>query len=662
MTENRTQGLSIYPVKNPTDWQVRRKKGQMPDLSHARTVRKLLMCGVAVLEGQATLGLKCRFEIPDLWSSDLHLQPLGLWTNEAIVLACDRSGMWPFTRWTCQSVGGLKRLLRRMGVGGDSVYVVLHGGSEEGADSDLSQEGPDRGGKGQSSTRLTIETMCALWKRTFYWLASLYLLEVQSRDVPHVNVPGQGIVEGKEVAVTRSQRASVYLGIPFAAPPLKLLRFAPPVTRPLPTWNTPRNATEFAPACIQNEDDLKKHDRLFKQLLPEQAIKFSEDCLYLNVFVPDGTPPSEGWPVMVWLHPGDFNTGSTAWWDGSVLAIKQKVIVVTTAYRLNIFGFLTLMDGCPGNLGLLDQVAALDWVSTKIAVFGGSSENVCVFGHGAGGSSVGLHVLSPLSAGKFHKALAMSGSALKPGIIKDPEIQEMFANKLGSRGQKNRIISKWKRRKRRENGAKQVLTKELTLREASSRYNIPKSTLHDKTSTLNCGEESTATTCDLVSKESTGSPQDSTHETRISSPKNPRGLKILPTKQDSAMPSHRLALIQILFKLFINCLHYQMLQKKQQKKRLAAGKRKCERNNEKNAKEKKKTMKTNIKVAIEEQEEQSKGAKAKGKIVKKGKQAKGVKAKNKDEGKAKNKQPLIESSHTEKTTCILFNNHNDIEL
>nr|CAD7424725.1 unnamed protein product [Timema monikensis] len=109
-----------------------------------------------------------------------------------------------------------------------------------------------------------------------------------------------------------------------------------------------------------------------------------------------------------------------------------EVIVVTTAYRLNIFGFLTLMDGCPGNLGLLDQVAALDWVSTKIAVFGGSSENVCVFGHGAGGSSVGLHVLSPLSAGKFHKALAMSGSALKPGIIKDPEIQEMFANKLGS--------------------------------------------------------------------------------------------------------------------------------------------------------------------------------------------------------------------------------------
>nr|CAD7574470.1 unnamed protein product [Timema californicum] len=114
-------------------------------------------------------------------------------------------------------------------------------------------------------------------------------------------------------------------------------------------------------------------------------------------------------------------------------ATCHTVIVVTTAYRLNIFGFLTLMDGCPGNLGLLDQVAALDWVSTKIAVFGGSSENVCVFGHGAGGSSVGLHVLSPLSAGKFHKALAMSGSALKPGIIKDPEIQEMFANKLGSR-------------------------------------------------------------------------------------------------------------------------------------------------------------------------------------------------------------------------------------
>ncbi|XP_063220535.1 carboxylesterase 5A-like [Bacillus rossius redtenbacheri] len=167
-------------------------------------------------------------------------------------------------------------------------------------------------------------------------------------------------------------------------------------------------------------------------LAPDLKLSFSEDCLYLNVFVPDGTPPPEGWAVMVWFHSGDFNTGAIAMWDASVFAVKQKVIVVTPSYRLNVFGFLTLRDSfCPGNLGLLDQVAALEWVSTKISAFGGASNSVCVAGHGAGGSSVTLHMLSPLSAGKFHRAISMSGSGLLPSTIHDPETLEKHAVDLG---------------------------------------------------------------------------------------------------------------------------------------------------------------------------------------------------------------------------------------
>ena len=101
------------------------------------------------------------------------------------------------------------------------------------------------------------------------------------------------------------------------------------------------------------------------------------------------------------------------------------MIVVTAAYRLNILGFLTTVDAmCPGNNGLLDQVAALDWVGGKISAFNGSPNNVTLVGYGSGGVSVGLHLVSPLSEGKFHKAVAMSGNALVPWAIKRNEAEE----------------------------------------------------------------------------------------------------------------------------------------------------------------------------------------------------------------------------------------------
>lgn len=109
-----------------------------------------------------------------------------------------------------------------------------------------------------------------------------------AKSPPTITIPGQGTVFGKEIVVTRSQRAIAYLGIPYAEPPLKDRRFMPPKNDPLPSWRGQRDATYFRNACMQSEDKLKKHDRLVTKLLPDEKIEFHEDCLFVNLFIPDG--------------------------------------------------------------------------------------------------------------------------------------------------------------------------------------------------------------------------------------------------------------------------------------------------------------------------------------------------------------------------------------
>ncbi|XP_065350459.1 LOW QUALITY PROTEIN: carboxylesterase 5A-like [Cloeon dipterum] len=249
-------------------------------------------------------------------------------------------------------------------------------------------------------------------------------LGARPREPPVVTVPGQGPVGGVEVAISRSQKGSLYLAIPFAQPPLEEFRFAPPMTDPLPTWTEKRAPTGPAPACPQAGD--VDYEKLATSLFGAPIADQSEDCLYLNVLVPDGNPPGDGWPVMLWFHPGMFQAGFATQWDASAMAIKHKMIVVTAAYRLNILGFLSTLDAnCPGNLGLHDQVAALDWVNGKISAFGGSANNITIMGYGSGGVSVGLHLVSPLSEGRFHKAIAMSGNALVPWAVRKYEVEKM---------------------------------------------------------------------------------------------------------------------------------------------------------------------------------------------------------------------------------------------
>lgn len=194
-----------------------------------------------------------------------------------------------------------------------------------------------------------------------------------------------------------------FLGIPFAAPPIGDLRWKAP--QPAANWSGVRRATSFGHICSQSTGSQSSAD-------PNQSP--SEDCLYLNIYVPRdaGQDPL---PVMVWYYGGGFTAGAGSLYDGSVIAKKGNVIVVTTNYRLGVFGFLVTTglsaenpSGASGNYGFMDQQAALRWVQTNIRPFGGDPNNVTIFGESAGGASVCAQMTSPLAVGLFHKAIAES--------------------------------------------------------------------------------------------------------------------------------------------------------------------------------------------------------------------------------------------------------------
>ncbi|XP_053171374.1 fatty acyl-CoA hydrolase precursor, medium chain-like isoform X1 [Scomber japonicus] len=214
-------------------------------------------------------------------------------------------------------------------------------------------------------------------------------------------------VKGKDIGV------HAYLGVPFAKPPVgPALRLAAP--QPVEGWEGVRDATQQPPMCIQNKQVLL--DML--AVVPD----ISEDCLYLNIYTPATRAHDAKLPVMVWIHGGGFGFGSASVYDGSALAAYQDVVVVLIQYRLGLLGFLSTGDEhISGNFGLLDQVQALRWIQEHIHNFGGDPTSVTVFGESAGGVSVSLLLLSPLSDGLLHQAIAESGTAAMDVImINDP--------------------------------------------------------------------------------------------------------------------------------------------------------------------------------------------------------------------------------------------------
>jgi para-nitrobenzyl esterase len=229
----------------------------------------------------------------------------------------------------------------------------------------------------------------------------------------------------------------VFRGIPYAAPPVGDLRWKAP--QPVQRWIDVRACTEFGPACPQPTQTGGELSYL-------TVGKTSEDCLYLNVWSP-AQEPEERLPVMVWIHGGSFETGagSMSVYDGTNLA-GHGVVVVTINYRLGPLGFLALPqmesespEYAVGNYGLLDQMAALKWVKTNIAGFGGDPSNVTVFGESAGAISILALLVSPLADGLFQKAIAQSGILLDRGFgvstaatLKDAEAAgTAFAQKCG---------------------------------------------------------------------------------------------------------------------------------------------------------------------------------------------------------------------------------------
>lgn len=221
-----------------------------------------------------------------------------------------------------------------------------------------------------------------------------------------------GQIRGKQVTVLGStMSANVFLGIPFAAPPLGFQRFAKP--RPALAWKDVRDARTYPKLCYQNSEWLVSDEKIIKMRYPK--LEVSEDCLYLNIYTPAHADSGTKLPVMVWIPGGSFETGSASIFDGSALAVYEDVLVVTIQYRLGIFGFFNTGDQhAPGNWAFLDQLAALTWVQENIHFFGGDPHSVTLFGESAGAISVSSLILSPLSKGLFHRAIMESGVAIIP--------------------------------------------------------------------------------------------------------------------------------------------------------------------------------------------------------------------------------------------------------
>ena len=222
-----------------------------------------------------------------------------------------------------------------------------------------------------------------------------------------------GIVSTRQGKLEGDSDAGIerFRGIPFARPPTGDLRFRAP--EPPESWTGTRDARSFGASAPQ----IGPVNRLIRTVIGAAGSTQSQDCLYLNVWTPRSDRSRR--PVMVWLHGGAFilGSGATRIYDGSRLAERGDVVVVTINYRLGALGFLDWRSVGRGagqveaNLGIRDQIAALEWVRDNIEAFGGDPENVTVFGESAGAMSTATLLGIPAARGLFHKAILQSGAA-----------------------------------------------------------------------------------------------------------------------------------------------------------------------------------------------------------------------------------------------------------
>lgn len=226
----------------------------------------------------------------------------------------------------------------------------------------------------------------------------------------------QGLLKG-----LTNQTSQAFLGVPYAAPPVGRLRWQIPVA-PSP-WQGIRDATQKQSACPQ----------LASSNGPTST---NEDCLYLNVYRPLNVSVWSKLPVFFWIHGGGFLNGSGNQFDGSVFASQNREIVVTINYRLGVFGFLAvpqMVSRFPavGDIGLLDQEAALRWTNQNIAAFGGDPQKVTIAGESAGGMSVCDLMASPTARGLFRAGIIESGTCVTNTLAASEASATTFTNAIG---------------------------------------------------------------------------------------------------------------------------------------------------------------------------------------------------------------------------------------
>ncbi|KAK9504156.1 hypothetical protein O3M35_010549 [Rhynocoris fuscipes] len=238
-----------------------------------------------------------------------------------------------------------------------------------------------------------------------------------------------GLVRGFSKTVL-TREVHVFLGIPFAKPPLGPLRFRRPVA--VEEWHGVLNATVMPNSCYQERYEYFPGFEGEEMWNPNTNI--SEDCLYLNIWVPqklrmrhhnnaEEAANRPKVPVLIWIYGGGYMSGTATLdiYDADMVAATNDVIVVSIQYRVGAFGFLYLepvlsagSDDAPGNMGLWDQAMAIRWIKDNIASFGGDPELLTLFGESAGGGAVSIHLISPMTRGLVKRGIMQSGTVNAP--------------------------------------------------------------------------------------------------------------------------------------------------------------------------------------------------------------------------------------------------------
>uniref|UniRef100_A0A0N4ZSR4 Carboxylic ester hydrolase n=1 Tax=Parastrongyloides trichosuri TaxID=131310 RepID=A0A0N4ZSR4_PARTI len=261
-----------------------------------------------------------------------------------------------------------------------------------------------------------------------WYLIFLFLLNCIKNSVSHfsstqplVHLSDGSPILGQTLIAPNGKIVTQFLGLPFAEPPIGNLRFRKPL--PKKPWRHVLNATTPPNACVQSLDTY--FGNFSGADMWNCNGPLSEDCLYLNIYVPNEVDHSKKLAVLIWIYGGGFWCGCSSLdvYDGKIFSTEENVIIVTINYRVTVFGFLYMgREEAPGNMGLWDQLMAMKWVHKHIEAFGGDPDLITIFGESAGAASVSMHMLSDKSAPYFKRAIIQSGSATAPWALENRKV------------------------------------------------------------------------------------------------------------------------------------------------------------------------------------------------------------------------------------------------